>query len=314
MLKPVYALVGSDTFLQLQKQAELLSQAPKDAQRIDIDGERAQLSDVLDEVRSFAMFGGHKMVVVRDAEEFISRFREGLEKYLAAPVDSGTLLLRCDVLQKNTRIYKLIDKLGGICNCEPPTQLASWIISQAKNAHGLMLTSEVARLLAELVGDDLGRLDNELAKLALSAKSSRIGPADISGTVAFQKELEMVELTNALTAGNAAEAIRRWRQLITLDPGSEYRVFTWIALWLVGLQKGIRLKQRGAGNFEIYKEARIWKDELKEPFIRTMLAMGSDGVEKALAQLAQVEYQSKTGVGDAAENIERFILSLPLKA
>ena len=40
------------------------------------------------------------------------------------------------------------------------------------------------------------------------AKSGRIGPGDISGTVAFQKELEMVELTNALTGGNASEAIR----------------------------------------------------------------------------------------------------------
>jgi len=314
MLKPVYALVGSDTFMQLQKQSELLQHAPKDVQRIDIDGERAQLSDVLDEIRSFAMFGGYKVVVVRDAEEFISKFREPLEKFLAAPVDSGTLLLRCGTLPKNTRIYKLIDKLGGIQHCEPPIQLASWIIAQAKNAHGLTLTPAVARLLAELVGGDLGRLDNELAKLAISTTSARIGPDDISGTIAFQKELEMVELTNALTVGNAPEAIRRWRQLVTLDSGSQFSVFVWIANWLMGMQKGIRLKQRGAGNYEVYQEARIWKDELKEPFMRTMIAMGSGGIEKALAQLAEVEYQSKTGIGNASENIERFILSLPLKA
>ena len=314
MLKPVYALVGSDTFMQLQKQSELLLQAPKDVQRIDIDGERAQLADVLDEIRSFAMFGGYKVVVVRDAEEFITRFREQLEKFLAAPVDSGTLLLRCGTLAKNTRIYKLIDKLGGICSCEPPVQLAAWIIAHAKNAHGLTLNPAVARLLAELVGGDLGRLDNEMAKLAISAKSSRIGPDDISGTIAFQKELEMVELTNALTAGNAPEAVRRWRQLVALDSGSQFSVFAWIANWLMGMQKGIRLKENGAGNYEIFQNARIWKDDLKEPFLRTMLAMGGGGIEKALAQLAEVEYQSKTGVGNAADNIERFILTLPLKA
>lgn len=313
MLKPVYALVGPDTFLQLQKQAELLQQAPKDAQRIDIDGERAELADVLDEIRMFAMFGGYKIVIVRDGEEFISRFREQVEKYLASPVDSGSLVFRCTALPKNTRIYKLIDKLGGICDCEPPKQLASWITSQAKNVHGLSLTSEVSRLLAELVGDDMGRLDNELAKLALTVKSGRVGTEDIAGTVAFQKELEMVELTNALTAGDAANAIKRWRQLTQLDPGSEYRVFTWLGLWLAGMHKAIRMKKRGAGNYEIYREARIWKDELKEPFLETLAAMGQDGVEKAMAQLAQVEYQSKTGVGSAVENVERFILSLPLK-
>ncbi len=313
MLKPVYALVGSDVFLQLQKQTEILQEASADAQRIDIDGERAELAEVLDELRSFAMFGGHKLVIVRDADDFVSRFREPLEKYLASPVDSATLVLRCEVLQKNTRIYKLIDKLGGVCVCEPPRELMGWITNRARTAHGITLTVETSRLLADLVGNDLGRLDNEMAKLAISAKTSRITPEDISGSIAFQKELEMAELTNALTAGNAEEAVRRWRHLIQLDPASEYRVFTWLAIWLVGVQKALRMKKQGRGNMDICQEAKIWKHELKEPFIRTIVKLGEEGAEKALAQLAEVEYQSKTGVGDAAENVERFLLSLPLK-
>lgn len=312
MLKPVYALVGSDVFLQLQRQMEIVQQAPPDAQRMDIDGERAELADVLDELRSFAMFGGHKLVIVRGADDFITRFREQLEKYLSSPVDSATLIMRCDVLQKNTRIYKLIDKLGGICICEPPRELMSWITNRAKTAHGLAFTAETSRLLADLVGSDLGRLDNELAKLALSVTGSRVTPNDISGTVAFQKELEMVELTNALTAGQAEEAVRRWRHLIQLDPGSEYRVFTWLTIWLVGVQKALRMKKAGRGNMDICQEARIWKQELKEPFLRTIAKLGEEGAQKALAQLAEVEYQSKTGIGDAAENVERFLLSLPL--
>ena len=72
-------------------------------------------------------------------------------------------------------------------------------------------------------------------------------------------------------------------------------------------------KKRGAGNIDICKAARIWQRDLQEPFIRTMQALGEEGAEKALAQLAEVEYQSKTGIGDAAENIERFLLSLTLK-
>ncbi len=313
MLKPVYALVGSDVFLQLQKQAEIVQQVSADAQRVDIDGERAELADVLDELRSFAMFGGHKLVILRGADEFISRFREQLEKYLSGPVDSATLILRCDVLPKNTRIYKLIDKLGGICICEPPRELTSWIANRAKTAHGIIFTAEASRLLADLVGSDLGRLDNELAKLALSVSGTRVSPEDIAGTVAFQKELEMVELTNALTAGQIEEAVRRWRHLIQLDPGSEYRVFTWLMIWLVGVQKALRMKKAGRGNMDICQEARIWKQELKEPFLRTIAKLGEEGTDKALAQLAEVEYQSKTGIGDAAENVERFLLSLPLK-
>ena len=66
--KPVYALVGEDSFLQLQKLAEVRALFSKDVQAIELDGERAELADVLDELRSFAMFGGGgKLVVVRAA-------------------------------------------------------------------------------------------------------------------------------------------------------------------------------------------------------------------------------------------------------
>src|SRR5256714_11883800 len=124
--KPVYALVGDDSFSQLQKLQQILGEIPRDAQRVDADGERAELADVLDELRSFAMFGGAKLVVVRDADELIGRFREQLEDYVARPSDSATLVLRLASLPKGQRIYKAIDKLGGIEPCEPPRDLVKW--------------------------------------------------------------------------------------------------------------------------------------------------------------------------------------------
>src|SRR4051794_22648861 len=99
--KPVYALVGEDSFLQLQKLAEIRAQLPKDAQVIEVDGERAELANVLDELRSFAMFGEAKVVIVRNADEFISPFRESLEGYATKPKNSPTLVLRCTSLPKN---------------------------------------------------------------------------------------------------------------------------------------------------------------------------------------------------------------------
>src|SRR5690242_14975268 len=56
MVKPVYALVGSDSFLQMQKLNELLSTLGNDVQRLEFEGDRADLPDVLDELRSYAMF------------------------------------------------------------------------------------------------------------------------------------------------------------------------------------------------------------------------------------------------------------------
>src|SRR6476659_2776604 len=119
-VSPVYALVGTDSFRQLQVLGDILTAMPSDVQRVDADGERAELADVLDELRSFAMFGGAKVVIVRNADEFISRFRESVEDYVNKPSSSATLVLRCTSLPKNQRIYKLIVKAGAVEECEPP--------------------------------------------------------------------------------------------------------------------------------------------------------------------------------------------------
>src|SRR4051794_10641642 len=98
MPKPVHALVGADSFIQLEKLHDLLRELPSDVQRVDFNGETAELADVLDELRSFAMFGGEKLVVVRDADEFVSKFREQLEDFLEHPPASATLVLRLSSL------------------------------------------------------------------------------------------------------------------------------------------------------------------------------------------------------------------------
>src|SRR3954453_11944983 len=132
MVKPVYALVGADAFLQTQRLREILGMLPKDAARIDVDGERAELADVLDELRSFAMFGGGKIVVVGNGDEFITKFREQLETYCGHPADSATLVLRVKSLPKNQRIAKIIGKTGEIIECAPPKDgaIVPWILSR----------------------------------------------------------------------------------------------------------------------------------------------------------------------------------------
>src|SRR4051812_41696711 len=118
MAKPVYALVGSDAFLQLQELARILREMPADVQRSDFDGDSAELAQILDELRSFAMFGGDKLVTVRNADAFVTKYRTQLEEYVAEPSSSGVLVLRLNSLPGNQRIHKLIQKTGEVVPCE----------------------------------------------------------------------------------------------------------------------------------------------------------------------------------------------------
>ena len=310
MASAVYALVGADPFVQLQKLREILADLPADAQRIELDGERAELAEVLDELRSFAMFGGGKVVVIRNADEFISRFRPQLEDYVACPSNSATLVMRIESLPSNQRIYKAIAKNGTILSCEPPKDLPRWAIQHAKDEHKITLAPDAARLLVELIGQDLGRLDTELAKLALTTDGKPIGVADVSGGVAFQREREMWDMTNELACGHPAEALRRWRQLVQLDPSTEFRAVTWLAMWLENVRRAIAMTKKGLQPFSIAQQLRIWPREIQGPFFETAKALGEHGAARATDLLAEIDRRSKSGIGDAASNVERFILQI----
>ncbi len=281
MPKPVYALVGSDTFLQLQRLEDILRELPGNAQRTDLDGERCELAEVLDELRSFAMFGGSKLVSVRNADAFLTRFREALESYVAAPSEAATLVLRLASLPSNQRIYKAIAKVGKIEDCNPPKlkDIPQWIISRAA-AHKVRIDPDAARLLCDYIGDDLGRLDNEMAKLAISAPAGRITAAEVTTGVSFQREQEMWDMTGELAAGRSAEALRRWRHLVQLDPSAEFRAVTWLGMWLENVRKAIAMRRRGMNAFSIGSALRIWPRENQEPFVRTAEALGASGAAR----------------------------------
>jgi DNA polymerase-3 subunit delta len=289
-----------------------MAQLPKDAARIDVDGERAELADVLDELRSFAMFGGTKVVVVGSADEFISRFREQLESYCEHPSNSATLVLRCESLPKNQRIYKIIQKNGQIEQCDPPNarELPGWIVQRAKGAHGLVVSGDAAAMLAELIGNDLGRLDNELAKLALQCDGGKADVKDVAGSVAFQREQEMWAMTDEVAAGRITQALCRWRQLVQTDTSAEFRAVTWLGIWLEKAIKALEMSRRGMNAFGIAKELRIWPAEKGAAMVKTAQRMGDEGLRRALNLLVEVDHQSKSGVGEAAENVERFLLTV----
>ena len=310
MAKTVYALVGADGLLQQEALAGIVREFGADVQRMDVDGETAELADVLDELRSFAMFGSAKVVAVRNADEFISRFREQLEDYVAKPSDSATLVLRLASLPSNQRIYKAISKTGEIVACQAPKDLKGWIVKRGQSNHKLTISAEAAELLADLIGDDLGRIDNELGKLGLMSGNSRISAEDIGQSVAFQREREMWDLTNALGGGDPAEAVRRWRQLVSGDSSAEFRAVAWLCIWLENVRKALGMIKNGDNAFTIGQALRIWPRDVQQKFVDTVKLLGDEGRKRAVDLLAEIDYQTKTGVGNAAENVERFLVSL----
>jgi DNA polymerase-3 subunit delta len=308
MPAPVHALVGGDLFLQLEALRAIAAELPPDVQRVNVDGETAEVSDVLTELHSFAMFSSAKLVVVRTADDFLTRGREALERYVAAPMAESVLVLRLASLPKNQKIYKLIEKHGRIHDCTAPRDVRPWIIQRAREAHRLTVAPEIATLLADLVGADLGRLDNELAKLALQC-AGRADEATVRTSVAFQREREMWDMTDELAAGRAANALRRWRQLVQLDASAEYKAVTWLTIWLEKVRRLFVLRRRGLGDQTALRELKIWPKEKERAFLQNALALGEERAGQLIELLADLDRRAKSGLGEMTANVDRFILA-----
>jgi DNA polymerase III delta subunit len=126
--------------------------------------------------------------------------------------------------------------------------------------------------------------------------------------VAFQREQEMWDMTNALAAGRPAEALRRWRHLVQMDSSAEFRAVTWLGMWLENVRKALAMKKKGIGAGTIAQQLRIWPREIQQPFFKTSEALGEAGADRALDWLVEVDRQNKSGIGEPAANIERFLL------
>ena len=94
------------------------------------------------------------------------------------------------------------------------------------------------------------------------------------------------------------------------DSSAEFRAVAWLCIWLENVRKALGMIKRGDNPFTIGQTLRIWPRETQQKFVDTVKSLGENGRMRAVDLLAEIDFQTKTGVGDAAENVERFLLEL----
>lgn len=131
-------------------------------------GDSIDLKNVLDELSTISMWGGRRLVIVDDADTFVSNHRAALEKYVAKPAKGGVLVLDVKSWPKTTRLAKAVAQSGLELDCSElkGAELLRWLSETARDEHGKTLERDATTLLAELAGPDLGLLERELSKLA----------------------------------------------------------------------------------------------------------------------------------------------------
>jgi DNA polymerase-3 subunit delta len=118
-------------------------------------------------------------------------------------------------------------------------------VQRALEAHGKQLTDEAARLLVDLIGQEMGQLDQELAKLAAYVgDGKRIDAADVDRLVGCSREENTWKIFDAIAGGRSAEALAILDR--ALDQGEDpFRILGAFSMQLRRLAQAYRLTQQG---------------------------------------------------------------------
>ncbi len=279
---PLLVVAGEELFLRTEHLAEIkravLGEGDPGLAMVRFD-ETARVATVLDEARTPSMFAPRKLVIVDLADTLLKGGleegatppgrgerpapinRELLESYLESPPDFSVLVLVCESWLKTTRLHKALDKRGAVLWALPlkDGQIVPWLRERARVSYGKSIDAPAAERLKDLIGPDLQRLDNELAKLALYAPGNPAITLDaINALVGFQHDRQIWDMIDALSGRDAAAALKKIDEIWQLDPKIDYKAIGAITAWLNQVLKARELLDARQPDGLIIRNLKLW--------------------------------------------------------
>lgn len=236
-LDPLYLLQGDDDVEKSALVSELAGVVDEGLRAFNVEriyagdmttGDKLAtgIGHVVAAARTLPMMAPRRIVIVLQAEVMLSprreseaaaRALEALEALLQRPEPQTTLVLVAGAIDRRSRIAKVLARQATVVECgviEDVADAERWVRTRVAAA-GAAIEPAAARLLAERSGADIKRLRGDVERLLLYAMGQatiRLADArQIAGPAALQDDWAM---TNAIEAGNAAEALRQLALLV----------------------------------------------------------------------------------------------------
>jgi DNA polymerase III delta subunit len=177
---------------------------------------------LLDELRTAPLFGGAKLVCVRQPEALVE---EDLERLLAtmSRLPAGVHAILClSKLRKSSKLEKRLATLGEIRRvralydrpgpwergrAEHDSELTQWLCRRAE-ARRLRLSPEDAYRLVRKIGNHPARLESEIEKLSLLlGPDASVGAREIDALAAGAGEFKAFDLADAIVERDTRRAL-----------------------------------------------------------------------------------------------------------
>ena len=231
--KPVYFLMGEEPYfidrISNYIEQHVLDDAEKEFNQTILYGQDVDVVQVISEAKRFPMMGDHTVVIVKEAQhirnlakddgssgsaqaEGGSKTRSPLQAYIENPQPT-TILVFCykyKTLDKRTSLAKNMAKHAVLFESKKiyENRIPDWIGVYLK-AKKYTISPRAAGMLTEYLGNDLGKISNELDKLMINLPAgTEISPEDIQKYIGISKDYNVFELQNALGKKDVLRANR----------------------------------------------------------------------------------------------------------
>jgi DNA polymerase-3 subunit delta len=232
---PLYLILGADEVEKASLVRAFVGLVDEGLRAFNLDrlyGGETSAAAVIDAARTLPMMVPRRVVLLMHAERLLDRLepmrepnkepkkgkqsdavskdRDMLEAYVKAPVDTACLVLVAAGLDGRRTLTKLLMSKAAVVECEGPEdalQAERWVQDRVSQ-EGMTIDARAARLVADRVGADVGRLRSDVERLILYAADKKgITSADVLEVVGAPTSQDAWDMTRAIERGAAAEAL-----------------------------------------------------------------------------------------------------------
>ena len=232
----IYLFHGEDEFSLHEEMDALKARLDDDGMLSSntsvLEGKRLKPAELVAVCATTPFLGGHRLIVV---EGLLDRFEgspgrgkrregggsresagpwKGLPEALAEMPESSVLVFVDGRLGTGNPLLRLLSPLGEARAFESIRQRAvpDWIRERAAKL-ALSISPRAVSLLADLVGNDLRLLSQEMDKLGVYAQGREITDEDVRSLVSGAREASILSMVDAVVEGRSETGVRMLQQL-----------------------------------------------------------------------------------------------------
>lgn len=213
---PIYFLEGEEAYfidrISDFIEQKVLNDSEKSFNQFILYGKDTSVKQINDYARGYPMMGNYQVLIIKEAQNIKVDEWEFMIPYFEKPLKS-TILVICHKhkkLDKRKKFAKTIAENSVLVTADKmyDNKLPAWISTFVKE-EGYKISEPAAELMAEFVGNDLGRIATEIEKLIINIpKEKTIDIDDITKNIGLSREYNSFELNRALAYRDVLKANR----------------------------------------------------------------------------------------------------------